>query len=48
MSTAILKVSNEEPYPIKISGIGKYPYLEINCKKIDFQQLLVGKHKVLF
>jgi len=30
VSTAILYISNEEPITIKISGIGKYPYLELN------------------
>ena len=33
---------------IKISGIGKYPYLDLSSKKIDFENLLVGKKKVNF
>ena len=39
-------MGNEDPYPIKISAIGKYPYLDINYKKVDFGNLLVGKTKI--
>ena len=46
VSTVILSVSGEPAYPIKVSAIGKYPYLDINYKKIDFSTLLVGKNKV--
>ena len=46
ISTAILHITDEEAYPIKISGIGKYPYLDLSNKKIDFEPLLVGKKKV--
>lgn len=28
---------------MKISAIGKYPFLTINQEKIDFETLLVGK-----
>lgn len=28
---------------LKISAIGKYPFLTINSEKIDFETLLVGK-----
>jgi len=46
VAIAILHVKGEESVKIKISGIGKYPYLDINTKKIDFETLLVGKKKV--
>jgi hypothetical protein len=45
VAIAILHVKGEESVKIKISGIGKYPYLDINTKKIDFETLLVGKKK---
>lgn len=47
VAIAILHVKGEESVKIKISGIGKYPYLDINTKKIDFETLLVGKKKVI-
>ncbi len=47
VAIAILHVKGEESVKIKISGIGKYPYLDINNKKIDFETLLVGKKKVI-
>jgi hypothetical protein len=28
---------------LKMSGIGKYPFVEINHDKIDFESLTVGK-----
>jgi hypothetical protein len=45
VSTAILNIANEDPFPLKISGIGKYPYLDLSAKKLDFETLLVSKKK---
>ena len=45
VSTAVLKVENEEPKVIKLSAIGKIPHLTMNQYKLDFEQLLVGCRK---
>ena len=44
VSTAVINIEDEDPYILKMSGIGKYPYLTINTKKINFESLLVGKY----
>ena len=43
VSTMIFNVQNEEPKIIKISAIGKYPFLSLSTAKLDFQTLLVNK-----
>lgn len=43
VSTMIVNVQNEEPKIIKISAIGKYPFLSLSTIKLDFQALLVNK-----
>ena len=42
VSVIVLRIDEEE-FPIKISAIGKYPFLSINTMKLDFQTLLVTK-----
>jgi len=38
-------VENEEPKVIKLSAIGKYPYISSILKKLNFETLLVGSSK---
>jgi len=45
VSTAILTIENEPPKVIKLSAIGKYPYITANIKKLDFESILVGTKK---
>lgn len=41
MATAIFHIDTDYKV-IKLSAIGKYPYIGINAEKIDFGELLVG------
>ena len=45
VSTVIFKFSEgeESSRVLKLSAIGKYPFLTINSEKLDFETLLVGK-----
>ncbi|KAM3137891.1 hypothetical protein pb186bvf_009972 [Paramecium bursaria] len=43
VASVILNIQHEDPRVIKISGIGKYPFLQINTKKLNFESLLIGK-----
>ena len=43
VATAIFHIDNEADKIIKISAIGKIPYITISRSKIDFEELLVGK-----
>lgn len=43
ISTVILNIENEKPRITKISGIGKYPFLQLNTSKLNFEQLLIGR-----
>lgn len=45
VSTVIFKFSEGEDSSrvLKLSAIGKYPFLTINHEKLDFESLLVGK-----
>ncbi|EGR32898.1 hypothetical protein IMG5_067390 [Ichthyophthirius multifiliis] len=38
-----MNISLEESRIIKVSGIGKYPFIQLSSSKIDFEQILVGK-----
>ena len=42
VASALVKISNEPVKVIKLSAIGKIPYMTINRSKIDFEYLLVG------
>lgn len=33
----------EQTYILKVSAIGKYPFITIDSKALDFENLLVGK-----
>lgn len=45
IATAVFKIfeAEEGTRVLKISAIGKYPFLTINQERIDFETLLVGK-----
>jgi cilia- and flagella-associated protein 65 len=45
VATVVFKFSGAEDGTkvLKISAIGKYPFLTINHEKFDFETLLVGK-----
>jgi hypothetical protein len=44
VATAVVKVNDGEgTRAIKLSSIGKYPFLTISNDKIDFEEMLVGK-----
>jgi hypothetical protein len=45
IATAVFKFTNGEEGSkvLKISAIGKYPFLTINQERFDFETLLVGK-----
>jgi hypothetical protein len=45
IATALFKFSEGEDFTktLKISAIGKYPFLILNQDKIDFEEILVGK-----
>ncbi len=46
MSTLILKLSegaNESTRIVKVSAIGKYPFIILDQQSVDFGSLLVGK-----
>lgn len=45
IATAIVKFSNAEEGTkvLKMSAIGKYPFVTLNQEKFDFETLLVGK-----
>ncbi len=36
VATAVVQIENEEQTVIKLSAIGKYPYLSLSNKKLDF------------
>lgn len=46
VANAILSVENEPERVIKLSAIGKYPYIALNSHKIDFETILIGKKVV--
>ena len=41
----ILNIQNEEPRIIKLTAIGKYPYLTLSTTEIVFDPLLIGKQR---
>ncbi|EGR30774.1 hypothetical protein IMG5_123900 [Ichthyophthirius multifiliis] len=43
VSTVILNIEKEDARIIKISGVGKYVYLQLSSKKVNFGKLLIGK-----
>jgi hypothetical protein len=45
IATAVFKFSNAEEGSkvLKMSAIGKYPFITINQERFDFETLLVGK-----
>ena len=45
IATAVFKFSEGEEglKVLKISAVGKYPFITLNQDKIDFETLLVGK-----
>jgi hypothetical protein len=45
IATAVIKFSGieEGSKVLKMSAIGKYPFLAINHERFDFETLLVGK-----
>ncbi|CAD8141208.1 unnamed protein product [Paramecium octaurelia] len=43
VASIIMHIQYEEPRVIKVSGIGKYPFLQLNTKKLNFETLLIGK-----
>ena len=45
IATVVIKFSGAEECSeaLKMSAIGKYPFLTINHEKFDFETLLVGK-----
>jgi len=45
IATAVFKFSegDETVRVLKMSAVGKYPFITINQEKIDFETLLVGK-----
>jgi hypothetical protein len=45
IATAVFKFSNAEEGTkvLKMSAIGKYPFVTINQERFDFETLLVGK-----
>jgi hypothetical protein len=43
VANSILTVENEPPRVIKLSAIGKYPYISLGATKIDFETILIGK-----
>ncbi|EAR97146.2 MSP (major sperm protein) domain protein (macronuclear) [Tetrahymena thermophila SB210] len=43
LNTIILNIDKEKPRIIKVSGIGKYPFIQPQARKIHFNTLLVGK-----
>ncbi len=42
VATAIFRIEGEEDKVLKLSAIGKIPYLTLNKQKIEFNGLLVG------
>lgn len=46
ISNVILTVTNEQPIISKVSAIGKYPFVQLNTSKLDFERLLIGKSAV--
>jgi hypothetical protein len=42
VATLVLNIENEEPRVFKLSGIGKYPFLQLNTSKLNFESLLIG------
>lgn len=45
VATTVLQVTGEPDRVIKISSIGKYPFITTNSTKIDFESLIVGKQE---
>lgn len=43
VASAVFTIEGEQEKVLKLSAIGKIPYLTINRKKIEFGSLLVGK-----
>jgi len=43
VANAVLYVDEESPRIIKLSAIGKYPYINLSTSKMDFEYLLLGK-----
>ena len=46
VSTIVIRMSNGDEEVIKVSGIGKFPFLTISNTKVNFDSLMVGKRKV--
>ena len=46
IATIVIKLAEggkESTYILKVSAIGKYPFITINSTNLDFENLLVGK-----
>lgn len=43
INVIVLHIENEISRAIKVSGVGKYPFLQISSKRVNFEKLLVGK-----
>lgn len=43
IANSVLYVADEPPRVIKLSAIGKYPYINLSIPKLDFEYLLIGK-----
>ena len=45
IASVVFKFSEgeEKSKVLKLSAIGKYPFLTINAERIDFETLLIGK-----
>ena len=46
VASTVLHVINEPDRVVKLSAIGKYPFITINTAKLDFESLIVGKKEV--
>ena len=43
VANTVLYVDDEPPRIIKLSAIGKYPYINLSASRLDFEYLLIGK-----
>ena len=46
IATVVVKLAEgavEVTRVVKVSAIGKYPFITLDCQDIDFETLLVGK-----
>jgi hypothetical protein len=46
VASTVFKVDGEEERLIKLSAIGKFPFLKTNNSNIDFEEIMYGKKKV--